>query len=210
MILGIDVSSFQPRVDWRQLRIDGYQFASVRCCEGLVLDSMHDTHIKDALSEGFTVGSYQIGHPSQDVTALAQFFLKHAYLEPGALKPVPDMETLHNGQVPDNAGPWCDQWCELVKSATGLNSMPYASPSYYLTMCAQRPSLGGPFGWAWWCAAYKSGVGVRNLDDLKHPPAYQGKPYVAWQWCGNVSLPNQVGLWDCDVVLAESLDGVTI
>lgn len=210
MIHGVDVSSFQPKVDWRQLRIDGYQFASVRCCEGLVLDSMHDTHIKDAKSEGFIVGSYQIGHPSQDVTKLAEFFLKHALIEAGHIKPVPDMETLASGHVPDNAGPWTDQWCEFVKEKSGASPMPYASSSYWATMCAQRPSLGGPFGWDWWCAAYKSGVGICNLDDLQHPPASVARPFVAWQWAGNITIRGQAGLWDRDVVLAESLDGITV
>lgn len=210
MIHGVDVSSFQRKVDWRQLRIDGFQFASVRCCEGLTLDSMHDIHISDAISEGFIVGSYQIGHPSQDVTKLAELFLKHAYIVPGHMKPVPDMETLSNGHVPENAGPWCDTWCEIVKEHTGVSPMPYASSSYWLSMCAQRPSLGGPFGWDWWCAAYKSGVGVCNLDDLKRPPVINGKPFVAWQWAGNITIPGQVGLWDRDVVLAESLERITI
>ena len=207
---GVDVSSFQPKVNWSKLRADGFEFASVRCCEGLELDSMHATHIANARSEGFKVGSYQIGHPSQDVTKLAEFFLKHAVIETGQIKPVPDMETLSNNHVPDNAGPWCDQWCEIVKEQSGANSMPYASSSYWLAMCAQRPALGGPFGWDWWCAAYKSGVGVCNLNDLQHPPTISGKPFVAWQWCGNIVIPGQVGIFDRDIVLAESLDAILL
>lgn len=203
MIFGVDVSSFQPKVDWRQLRIDGYQFASVRCCEGMNLDSMHDTHIKDAKSEGFKVGSYQVGHPTQDVNALVQFFLKHAHIEEGDLMPSPDMETLWNGHVPDNAGEWTNEWCELVKRAVGVNSMPYASPSYWFEMCRQCPDLGGKTGWDWWCAWY---VGAMQ------PKTYQGKQlvYVAHQCDGNIKLPNQVGLWDRDVVYDDNIDALLI
>jgi GH25 family lysozyme M1 (1,4-beta-N-acetylmuramidase) len=203
MILGVDVSSFQPRVDWRQLRIDGCQFASVRCCEGLNLDSMHDTHIRDAISEGFKVGSYQVGHPSQDVTKLAEFFLKHANIIPGHLMPSPDMETLAAGHVPDNAGPWTDEWCEIVKRHASVDSLIYSAPSYYLTMLAQRPSLGGPFGWDWWMAWYCGAT---------QPKSYGGQSltYVAHQFEGNVPLRGQVGMWDLDVVYAESIDALLI
>lgn len=203
MIYGVDVSSFQPKVDWHQLRLDGYAFASVRCCEGLALDGMHDQHIADAKSEGFIVGSYQVGHPSQDVTKLAEFFLQHAHIEAGHLKPSPDMETLSNGHVPANAGPWTDEWCEIVKRATGASSMPYAAPSYYLTMLAQRPSLGGPFGWDWWLAWYCGAT---------QPKTYAGQSltYAAHQFAGNVTITGQVGTWDRDVAYADNLDRLTI
>jgi hypothetical protein len=166
-------------------------------------DPMHDTHIKDALSEGFVVGSYQIGHPSHDVTALAEFFLKNAWIQPGHLKPVPDMETLAAGAVPSNAGPWCDEWCEIVKREAKVNSMPYASPSYWQTMCAQRPSIGGPFGWDLWLAWYCGAT---------EPKTYGGKPlvYVAHQFEGNVPLKGQSGLWDRDCVYAESLARILV
>lgn len=208
MKYGVDVSSFQPKVNWHQLRLDGYEFASVRACEGLELDSMHATHIRDAKSEGFRVGSYQIGHPSQDVTKLASFFLAHAHIEKGDLKPCPDMETLATSvdgkkHVPDNAGSWTDDWCEIVKRITGVNSMPYASPSYWFTMCDQCPTLGGIDGWDWWMAWYTGAT---------QPKTYGGRPliYVAHQFEGNVPLRGQIGLWDRDVVYAESLDRLLI
>ena len=209
MKYGLDVSWFQRKVDWGQARRDGYEFVSVRVAEGLDLDSMHDTHVKDAKSEGFRIGSYQIGHPSMDVTKLAEFFLKHAFIEPGHMKPSPDMETLTTGpdgkkHVPSNAGPWTDQWCEIVKRATTVNSMPYASPSYWIEACRQCPTLGGESGWDWWMAWY--------CGDIK-PKTYEGTPlvYVAHQFAGNVSLaPHQVGLWDRDVVYEETLGGILI
>lgn len=203
MIYGVDVSSFQRNVKWAKLRQDGHEFASVRCCEGLELDSMHDDHVKNAKSEGFLVGSYQVGHPTQDVTKLAQFFLAHAHIETGHLKPSPDMETLWNGHVPANAGTWTDEWCEIVKRITGVNSMPYASPSYWLAMCDQCPTLGGETGWDWWMAWYLGAT---------QPKTYQGQKliYVAHQFEGNVPLAGQPGLWDRDVVYAPDLSRLLV
>ena len=208
VIYGVDVSSFQPKVNWAQLRKDGYEFASVRCCEGLDLDSMHDTHIKDAKSEGFKAGSYQVGHPSMDVQKLVQFFMSHAHIEPGDMMPSPDMETLATGPdgnkyVPKNAGPWTNEWAETIKRALGVNSLPYASPSYWQTMCSQCPDLGGASGWNWWMAWYTGAT---------QPKTYAGQPliYAAHQCDGNVPLRYQVGLWDRDVVYEETLSGILI
>lgn len=209
LIYGLDVSCFQPRVNWAALRKLGYQFMSARTCEGLDLDPMHDTHIKDALSEGFRCGSYQVGHPSMDMQKLVQFFMKHAFIEKGHVKPSPDMETLTTGPdgkkyVPKNAGPWTNDWCETVKSSIGVNSLIYSSPSYQKTMCEQCPTLGGATGWDWWCAWY---TGVTK------PTTYLGWPlvYVAHQCDGNIAFPTAgVGLWDRDVVYAQTLSGILI
>lgn len=209
MKYGVDVSWFQQKVDWQQLRRDGHEFASVRVAEGLDLDTMHDTHVKNALSEGFRVGSYQIGHPSMDVTKLAEFFLKHAFIQPGHMQPVPDMETLATGpdgkkRVPTNAGPWTNDWCEIVKRKAQVEPLPYASPSYWLEACKQCSDLGGEEGWDWWMAWYCGAI---------KPTKFEGEPliYVAHQFAGNISMaPHQVGLWDRDVVYADTLDMILI
>lgn len=203
-VLGVDVSAFQPHVNWPQLRTDGYRFAYARCCDGLVLDLYHDGHVANAQAVGLAVGSYQFGHPSMDVDRLATFFLEHADVT--ELRPVIDMETLSHGAVPENAAEWADQWCELVKAATGTEPIIYASLSYWRTMCTLKPDVGGALGWDWWCAAYESGVGHLNFADLERPPKPVGLPYVAWQFAGNVTLPGQSGFWDVDVVLDESCD----
>lgn len=205
MIHGVDLSAFQPRVDYRQLRIDGFQFAYARACEGLSTDPTHLHHIVAARLAGIAIGSYGVGHPSQDVVKLAEYFISLADVT--ELRPVLDIETLSNNHVPENAGEWSDNFCELVKAGTGQEPIIYSSSSYWLTMCAQRPQIGGPFGWDLWVAVYRSGVGVTNLDDLKHPPHM---PFVAWQFAGNVPLANQVGMWDRDIVLEDSFDRLRV
>lgn len=210
MVFGTDVSFFQARVDWKQLRIDGNRFFYARCTEGVVPDKTHDIHLVNGRGEDQAGGSYGVGHPSQKVDDLVDAFLARASLVKGQLRPVLDIETLATGpdgrkHIPDNAGAWSDAWCERVKSylvskfpeSFGARRGPiiYASASYFLTMCAQRPSVGGPFGWDWWCADY---TGLPNKPT--HLGGVELPPYVAHQFAGNVTMKGQVGLWDRDVI----------
>jgi lysozyme len=195
-VLGVDVSVYQPKVNWPQLRSDGRVFMYARCCDGLVLDGMHEQHLQGAASAGIAGGSYQFGHPSMDVAALVKFFL--LYCDASVLRPCIDMESLSNGQVPTNAGQWADTWCELVKQALHVEPVIYASTSYWQMMKALCPTVGG---WDWWAAEYR---GDNNPNDP--PPT----GCVAWQFAGNVPLSGQAGLWDLDVVPGDSFDALRV
>jgi len=193
-LYGVDVSQYQPHVDWSALVRDGYgSFAYARCCEGTTLDPLHAVHVLNARAAGVPIGSYQFGHPSQDCATLVAAFLAHAHLI--ELRPVIDMETLSDGHVPTNAASWADDWCERVKAATGLEPIIYASTSYWRTMLVLKPEIGGPLGWDWWAAQFG---GTR-------PPLS-----IAWQERGNVALPHQVGLWDVDSVDAPDVGALRV
>ena len=60
---GIDVSKWQPKVDWQKVKADGIDFAIIRvgfCYNNgaLKLDSAFTQHIKGALAAGLDVGIY--------------------------------------------------------------------------------------------------------------------------------------------------------
>ena len=60
---GIDVSKWQPKVDWKKVKADGIDFAIIRigyCYNNgaLKLDSAFTQHIKGALAAGLDVGIY--------------------------------------------------------------------------------------------------------------------------------------------------------
>jgi lysozyme len=207
MLLGVDVSQYQTVIDWPALYAAGYRFAYVRCCEGLVVDPLHDKHIAGARAAGLVAGSYQFGHPSLDAVELAKLFLEHADLT--EMRPVIDMESLQNGAVPPNASQWADAWCEWVKRhapspPSFIEPIIYASTSYWRVMVGLMPSIGGPLGWDWWLAMY--------LGPSTPPPTRPivGYPYVAHQFAGNVPVTGQAGLWDLDVVYADDLDALRV
>ena len=60
---GIDVSKWQPQIDWQKVKADGIDFAIIRigyCYNNgaLKLDSAFTQHIKGALAAGLDVGVY--------------------------------------------------------------------------------------------------------------------------------------------------------
>ena len=139
-LFGVDVSEFQASVNWAEVFNLGFRFAYVRACEGTYLDPLHLRHSIGARGAGFKTGSYQFGHPSMDVNALADFFIAHAFYD--QLRPVIDMEALNKDKtVPSNAGAWTLAWCQRVEAKTGTKPIVYASTSYMKTMLAQCPAL---------------------------------------------------------------------
>ena len=48
-VIGVDVSQYQPRLDWAGLRAQGVRFAIVRLGDGSYLDPAAETHATDAL-----------------------------------------------------------------------------------------------------------------------------------------------------------------
>lgn len=198
---GVDVSEFQKTVNWSEVFNLGFRFAYVRACEGLYLDPMHETHTLGARSAGFKTGSYQFGHPSMDVNALADFFVAHAFFD--QLRPVIDMESLNKDKtVPSNAGAWTLAWCKRVESKTGVKPIVYASTSYAKTMLAQCPELASYLVMPrdFWDAEYH--------NDQDYDPI--STPCVARQYAGNVQQSGISGLADLDVLYSETLEPLEV
>ncbi len=191
MIRGVDVSAYNPHVNWPQLVVSGLGgFAYAKCTEQAGVDAMHTLHVLNARAAGVPIGSYCFGHPSHAAPESVDTFLAHAFL--GELRPVIDMEALAAGNVvPHNAAEWADRWCEMVKAATGTEPIIYASTSYWQTLCTLKPEIGGPIGWNWWAAQYGG----------KRPHGS-----IAWQEQGDVKLAGQDGLWDIDSIDADNCD----
>lgn len=199
-LFGVDVSAFQAQVNWAELFNLGFRFVYARCCEGLNLDAMHEKHILASRAAGFKSGSYQFGHPSMDVEALAKFFIAHAFFD--QLRPVIDMESLATSAdgkkiVPLNAGAWCLAWCKYVQVNTGVKPIVYASTSYMQTMLRQEPELVMYLDLAndFWDAEY-------HADGDYNPIK---KPCVARQYQGNVHQDGIAGLADLDVLYSSTL-----
>ena len=69
-IKGIDVSTFQKEVDWKQVKADGVKFAILRAGFGDGnQDVMFESHIKGALYAGLDVGIYWFLYPTSAAEA---------------------------------------------------------------------------------------------------------------------------------------------
>lgn len=139
---GIDVSAYQPYVDWPAVAGAGKRFAISRLGDGLHLDHAFEGHYKGARDAGIVPGAYQFMRPSLDITAQAK-------LAVGALKPL-----YRHGDVPialdvergGDAHPSviADRmllWIAIVESALGVVPVIYAGSFFAQAVHDSRLSV---------------------------------------------------------------------
>jgi lysozyme len=129
--LGIDVSTYQGRIDWRKVRQAGIKFAFIKATEGsTIIDDRLAENRRNARANGIPCGYYHFFRPRSSVQGQIDNFVKAlGTLYPGDLPPVIDIE------VPD-------QWQEIavdqrivliktfldgVKAALGVDPIIYCS-----------------------------------------------------------------------------------
>ena len=77
MILGIDVSQWNPTMDWKLLKENGVEFAIIKATQGnYSVDPLLKTHVEGAKKAGMIVGLYHWCDPLVKYAAQADFFLR--------------------------------------------------------------------------------------------------------------------------------------
>jgi lysozyme len=77
MIYGIDVSRYQPVVDWTLLKIQGVEFAFIKATQGNYhVDPMMRTHLAGAKAVGMITGLYHWDDPLETPASQAAWFLE--------------------------------------------------------------------------------------------------------------------------------------
>lgn len=78
MILGIDVSRWQPTVDWALLKSVGIQFVFIKATQGnYSVDTMLRKHLDGANNAGMIIGLYHWNDPLVPAEAQARFFINN-------------------------------------------------------------------------------------------------------------------------------------
>jgi lysozyme len=97
---GIDISHYQPRLKWENLKSisdDGdtiqFRFVFIKATEGTWLeDELFDVHWANAKKNQLVRGAYHYFHPNKDVLQQAKNYFESVKLEAGDLPPVIDIE----------------------------------------------------------------------------------------------------------------------
>lgn len=91
---GIDVSRYQPKIDWRALTASGLQFCFIKATEGgRDVDSSFQQHWEGAAAAGLVRGAYHFFRPQIPVSMQADSFARTVGpLQPGDLPPALDLE----------------------------------------------------------------------------------------------------------------------
>jgi GH25 family lysozyme M1 (1,4-beta-N-acetylmuramidase) len=195
-VKGIDVSVFDPVINWAKVRAQGYRFAYIRSSYGVdnnitITDTMFQAHWAGAKAAGMLRGPYHYLKASQDGTRQAEEFLKIVTLEQGDLPPALDLEEAYNQgatnrQFITNAG----AFLQKVKAELGITPMVYSRGMFLdekLTLNGQPPA---------WAKNYRMWVAHWTYAYGENIIPIQGAgwtPYIFWQYSGE----------------KEHLDGIT-
>lgn len=133
-VKGVDVSHYQPKVDWKGLKAEGYQFAFLKASEGLsYVDKLFAGHRKNAKAAGLLVGAYHFLRPNVDPIAQARHFARVIGDTKGELPPVLDWETSDSSPGADDVAEGVAFLNELEK-LTGRTPIIYTGPYFFQSL----------------------------------------------------------------------------
>lgn len=170
MIKGLDVSSYQGRIDWNAVKSTGIGFAYAKCTEGTsFIDDQYDRNSHALRQWEVPFGAYHYFHPSIDPIEQAQFFLK-ATDDHGGLIPMVDVEETE-GESAESIVTSLATFTRAVEQKFGKKMLIYTGYSFWNT------SVGGSDGFAGhplWISEY-------NSDDAPTLPNGWTE-YAIWQY----------------------------
>lgn len=199
-ITGIDVSAYQPKIDWAKVRDGGHRFAYLKATEGeSYVSPTFKAQWNGALGAGLVVGAYHFAQPDADATDDADRFVDEVGdFGRGHLSPVLDIETA-NGLGPVALVNWCQMWVERVESLTSVWPVIYTGPNFWrwhLLPAGERAQR--LTSWRLWQAQY-----ARSLTPMRDAPNW--KPLI-WQWTGSGVCPGIKGKVDLNRFLGTEAE----
>jgi lysozyme len=186
-VKGIDVSVFDPVINWAKVRAQGYRFAYIRSSYGVesnqtIKDTMFDAHWAGAKAAGILRGPYHYLHAAMDGTKQAEDFLRFVTLEKGDLPPALDLEEAYNqGATNKQFITNSEAFLRKVQAETGIQPMVYSRGMFLdekLTLHGKPPVWAKNYRvWiAHWTYAY--GDNIKPIEGAGWPP------YIFWQYSG--------------------------
>ena len=201
-VKGIDVSSYQSKIDWKQVKDAGYEFAFLKASEGVDwVDPTFAANRSAARDAGLAVGYYHYFRPNDAVDAQVKNFVSTVgKAEPNSLRLVIDAEdpSMWNPYTVQQRAQMIQDWCSGVQKALGVTPQIsiYASPSFVNQILQNAPGLSK---YSLWIANY-------NVAEPNVP-----KPWSTWDFwqysdSGNVPGISAGGGVDLDMYSGTSLN----
>jgi lysozyme len=175
---GIDVSTYQGRIDWPTVASTHVRFVIIRATMGnRYRDGRYARNLAGATRNGLVVGAYHFAKPGsgrRDARAEADHFLRVARVMAGDITPVLDVEET-GGLSPRQLRMWARAWLERVHARTGVRAMIY-SGSHFWRGSLRNTSWFARRGHPLWIAHWY--VGAPDVPGRR----WGGRGYTAWQW----------------------------
>ncbi|SFQ35022.1 glycoside hydrolase family 25 protein [Hymenobacter arizonensis] len=193
---GIDVSSYQGRIDWPEVARHGVRFAFIKATEGGTMqDPRFQRNWREARAAGVLCGAYHYFQPKRDGKLQADLFARTVPIAPGDLPPVLDVEAanFHDVAVLRRE---VARWLRLIEAHYGVRPILYSNHSFY------KRHLAGHFDhYPLWLAHYE----VQR-------PAMPADKWIIWQHSDEAYVPGIRGVVDFNVYQGsfESLQAMRV
>lgn len=130
-IRGIDVSDYQPNINWRSVANAGISFAFIKATEGRTfVAEVFDRYWRETKENGIIRGAYHFFRPASNVRQQAELFLRTVKLEDGDLPPVLDIEST-DGVDALTIRERMAEWLTILEEETGILPIVYTYPGFW-------------------------------------------------------------------------------
>ncbi|WP_284323945.1 glycoside hydrolase family 25 protein [Cypionkella aquatica] len=195
---GIDVSKFQPSIDWPTARDNGVNFAFIKATEGGdQADPLFDQHWQGAARAGIPRGAYHFFYHCRPAIEQARWFIAHVPRTRGALPPVLDMEwtptspTCRVRNSPEHIRSEAQIFIRALQSHYGQRPILYTAIDFFEDNQMWRVQ-----GADFWLRAVKA-----HPKDL-----YAGQHWTFWQYSGTGYVPGIAGKTDLNAFAGSARD----
>ena len=194
---GIDISGWQPTVNWVQVKADGVQFAFIKASEGLAVDSTFASHWAGAASVLIPRGAYHYFRQESDAAVQAAVFANAVGASELGL--VVDIEAQF-AKIPQ-----ADFVQRLLTFLGVIERLSGKKPMIYTGKYIWADLTGNP-SWAadypLWIAQYPFGNVIPPISTVRGmtPDLPIGwKTYAYWQYSSAGRVPGITGNVDYDI-----------
>lgn len=186
-VVGIDISQYQGKIDWDNVRdIENafpVGFVFIRATVGKEkLDSQFKENWLGAKNNGITRGAYHYYRPNENSLQQAELFIKNVKLQKGDLPPVLDIEKLPKNQSIDSLKIGLRRWLKKIDAHYKVKPIIYTGEHYYENFLKNEFS-----GYTFWIANYNFFV-----EDMKDD-------WLFWQFTEKASIQGIKGNVDVNI-----------
>jgi lysozyme len=180
---GIDVSHYQPQLDFASAKAAGFEFVFLKASEGSSFaDKSFKDHRRNARAAGMLVGHYHFFRPLVDPELQAVHFCAQvSKIEENELPPVCDLEDsdgVNGPAVVERA----KEFCEHVERILGVRPIVYTGPYYFQSLGKTAGTLGK---YPLWIAHYGTSAPLT-------PPPWGNWDF--WQYSETEKIPGKAGI----------------